>query len=42
MVFRSLYKGHMDGIKGKVGSTVGSGDGWGWEKWWGENGDNCT
>ena len=26
----------------RVGSRVGSGDGWGWEEWWGGNGDNCS
>ena len=41
-VFRHIYKGHMDKTKPGVGSRVGSGDGWGWGEWPGENGENCT
>ena len=34
-VFRNMYKGRMDKTK-RVGSRVGSGDGWGGGEWWGE------
>ena len=33
---RNMYKGHMDKVKGGVGSKVGGGDGWGRGEWWGK------